>query len=201
MHPDRKTDTIAAKSVRAVALAGLAAMLSGCVGMLPHTKTVTESPWQTFQEVQQVFDQIEPYKTTSVDLREMKLDPATNPNIAILNYSDVLRRFVPSPSINAKSIDLAVMECIEAKTVCRGYEIDQKSMKRVRNGGFWMDFLNFKRKIDIEGWRFTGVILVKGDQVIYKLTGGQPSIREYEESTTPMGPLQGRGESLLGRFF
>jgi hypothetical protein len=176
-------------------------MLAGCAGMLPHSRIVTDSPWQSFKEVQGVFDQIEPYKTTAEDLKDLNLDPGSNPNIAILNYSDVLRRFVPSPSVNAKSIDVAVMECIEAKTVCRGYEIDQKSMRRVRNGGFWMDFLNFKRKIDIEGWRFTGVILIKGDQVIYKLTGGQPSIREYEESTTPMGPLQGIGESKLGRFF
>jgi hypothetical protein len=183
------------------ALFAAVAALSGCAAMLPHSRTVTESPWQSFKEVQGVFDQIEPYKTTTEDLKDLNLDPTSNPNIAILNYSDVLRRFVPSPSVDAKSIDVAVMECIEAKTVCRGYEIDQRYMKRMRNGAFWADFLNFKRKTDIEGWRFTGVILIKGDKVIYKLTGGQPSIREYEESTSPMGPLQGIGESKLGRFF
>ena len=45
--------------------------------------------------------------------------------------------------------------------------------------------------------RFNGVILIKGDLVVYKLTGGQPVIHEYEESKNPLGPLQGIGESKL----
>lgn len=178
----------------------LAVLTVGCADLLPRSKTVTESPWASFEEVQAVFDRIEPYKTTAADLRELKLDPKANPNITILNYSDVLRRFIPSPSMDAKSIDASVLECIAARTVCRGIEIDQKSMRRNRNGSFWADFLNFKRKIDIEGWRFNGVILLKGDTVVYKLTGGQPAIRETEENTTPMGPFQGIGESRLLRF-
>jgi hypothetical protein len=184
---------------RTAAIAGAAAM-AGCSSMLPHSKVVTESPWHSFQEVQAVFDQIQPYKTTLEDLKEYKLDPAANPNITILNYSDVLRRFVPSPTVDAKSIDASVQECIAAKTGCRGIEIDQKYMKRMRNGSFLLDMLNFKRKIDIEGWRFNGVILLKDNTVVYKITGGQPTIREYEENTQPMGPLQGIGESRLLRF-
>jgi hypothetical protein len=198
MNRDR---VLQARTFRTLTAAGLVLLLSGCAGLLPRTKTVTESPWQTFNEVQEVFDSIQPYKTTAVDLKDLNLDPAINPNITILNYSDVLRRFVPSPAVNPKSIDTSVLECIEATTGCRGYEIDQRHMTRSRNGDFWMDFLNFRRKTDVEGWRFTGVILIKGDKVIYKLTGGQPSIREYEETRNPMGPLQGKGEGLLGRFF
>jgi hypothetical protein len=182
MIGNSKVQTLAGRTL----LVGGILLLSGCAAMLPKTKVVTHSPWQTYQEVQAVFDGIEPYKTTAVDLKELNLDPEINPNITILNYSDVLRRFAPGPSVSAKSIDTAVLECIEAKTSCRGYEIDQRYMTRNRNGEFWMDFLNFRRKVDIEG---------------YKLTGGQPSIRETEETRNPMGPLQGRGEGLLGRFF
>ena len=147
-----------------------------------------------------MFDQIVPYQTTAADLKQLNLDPNGNPNITILNYSDVLRRFIPSPSISASDLDAGVRECITAKTTCRGYEIDQKSMKRIRNGNFWSDFLNFDRKIDIQGWRFNGVLLLKGNVVVYKLTGGQPSIQEYEENHTPLGPFQGIGESRLMRF-
>jgi len=83
--------------------------------------------------------------------------------------------------------------------VCRGYEIDQRSMKRDRYGNFWLDVFNFRRKIDIVGWRFNGVILMREGMVVYKLTGGQPAIHEHEESTQPLGPFQGIGESRLLR--
>jgi len=185
---------------KAAAVFVLPALMQGCVALLPKSKTVTQSPWQSFQEVQEVFDRIEPNKTTNADLKGLNLDPAGNPNITILNYSDVLRRFIPSPSISASDLDAGVRECISAKTVCRGYEIDQKSMKRTRDGNFWTDFLNFNRTVHIEGWRFNGVILLKGEVVVYKLTGGQPSIRELEESQQPLGPLQGIGESRLLKF-
>ena len=202
VNEDRVSDRRTVLRSGAALSAALALLLvTGCAQMLPHSKVVTDSPWQSYQEVQEVFDRIEPYKTTLEELKDLNLDPKANPNITLLNYSDVLRRFIPSPNMDAKTIDASVLECISVKTVCRGIEIDQRSMKRVRNGAFWADFLNFKRRIDIEGWRFNGMILLKGDTVVYKLTGGQPSIRESEENTTPMGPLQGIGESKLGRFF
>lgn len=55
--------------------------------------------------------------------------------------------------------------------------------------------MNFKREVDIVGWRFNGVILTKDNVVVYKLTGGQPVIHETEESRNPLGPFQGIGES------
>ena len=188
----------AAHGLRAAMGAALAS--SGCSSLLPKSTVVTESPWQTYKEAQAIFDRIEPYKTTSADLRDLSLDPGANSNITLLNYSDVLRRFIPSPSVSAAELDVGVRECIQAKTVCRGYEVDQKLLRRVRNGSFWADFLNFRRKVDIQGWRFNGVILLKGDLVVYKLTGGQPSIRESEDNRTPLGPFQGFGESRLPRL-
>ena len=189
----------------AVVIAGLLALsLSGCMGLLPRQKISTETPWHSYKEVQEVFDQIKPFETTRQDLKEFKLDPETNPNVAILNYSDVIRRFIPSTGINPKELDAGVLECVQARTQCRGFEIDHKVSNRQRAGSFWMDFTNFKRRTEIDGWRFNGVILLKGDEVVYKLTGGQPQIREVEESSSPLGPLQAPlqsfGESRLFRF-
>ena len=178
----------------------LVLLLAGCGAMLPRAQSASDSPWQSYQEAQATFDQILPYKTTANDLRALKLDPLQNPNITLLNYSDVLRRFIPSPTTNPRDLDQGVQDCIQAKSTCRGYEIDQKSIKRKRYGNFLADFLNFKRKVDIAGWRFNGVILIRDDVVVYKLTGGQPAIHELEESRNPLGPFQGIGESrLLGR--
>ncbi len=171
--------------------------LTACAGLLPRGQSVVEGPWHSFADAQRAFDQITPYRTTVADLNAMKLDPNQSPNITLLNYSDVLRRFLPSPSVNADDLDAGVKACIAAKTVCRGLEIDQRSIQRKRLGNFWVDFLNFKRHVDVTGWRFNGVLLIQGDLVVYKLVGGQPSIHEIEENRNPLGPLQSIGESQV----
>ncbi|MBE0619508.1 MAG: hypothetical protein IH605_02840 [Burkholderiales bacterium] len=192
--------TITRKRTRPTLIFGLGVvLLAGCSALLPRGETVADSPWENFEDAQETFDRIVPHQTTVEELRALKLDPMQNPNITLLNYSDVLRRFIPSPSTNTEDLDSGVQECIRAKTACKGYEVDQKSLKRRRYGNFWADFLNFKRKVDIVGWRFNGVILIKDDVVVYKLTGGQPVIHEHEENKNPLGPLQGIGESRIFR--
>lgn len=191
--------TAALASVARAAAALLVLALAGCAALLPRAKSLTESPWSSFQEVQALFDRIVPYETTREDLKSLGIDPDVNPNITLLNYSDVLRRFVPSPSINADDLDVGVRDCIAAKAICRGYELDQRSMRRQRDGNFVTDFLNFRRHTEITGWRFNGVLLLRDGVVVYKLSGGQPSIREQEENTNPLGPLQGIGESRIFR--
>lgn len=171
--------------------------LAACASLLPRAHTNTVGPWQNYHEAQQAFDKIVPYQSTLEDLKTLKLDPESNPNITILNYSDVIRRFIPSPSVSADELAPGVRECILAKAACSGYEIVQGTNTRRRYGNFWADFANFKRKIEVTGWSFSGVILVKGNVVIYTLAGGQPAIFQLEENKNPLGPFQGSGESAL----
>ncbi len=171
--------------------------LAGCSSLLPEGDVKVEGPWHSFEEAQQAFDKIVPYSTTIEDLKGMKLDPRTQPNITILNYSDVLRRFVPNASINVDHLDAGVWECISAKTACQGFEINQKSIKRDRTGNFLADFLNFKREVDVTGWSFNGVLLIKDNIVVYKLVSGQPLIREQEKVKNPLGPLQDAGGAAV----
>jgi hypothetical protein len=173
-------------------------LLAGCTGLLPKSKEATASPWQTYRDAQHTFDRIVPGKTTSVQLRELMVDPETMPNLAILNYSDVLRRFMLNQSVTLSDLDHGVQECVMARTVCRGYEINQRLVKKQRNGSFWLDLLGFKRETHTEGWRFNGLILLKDDVVIYKLTGGQPVIQESEHTQNPLGPVQSIGSKLSG---
>jgi hypothetical protein len=176
-------------------------LLAGCTGLLPRSQEITASPWQSYREAQRTFDLIVPGVTTAEDLRELKLDPETVPNIAILNYSDVLRRFMLNQSVTLSDLDHGVQECVRAKTVCRGLEINQRLVKKHRNGSFWLDVFGFKRETHIEGWRFTGLILLKEDVVVYKLSGGQPAIQESEHSHNPLGPVQSIGSKLTGGWF
>lgn len=171
--------------------------LAGCSSLLPRGNHRVDGPWESFEEAQQAFDKITPYQTRVADLKKQGLDPASIPNVTLLNYSDVLVRFIPNSAINSDELDAGVKDCIKAKAVCVGFEIDQKHVKRTRTGNFWSDFMNFRRQVDVTGWHFKGILLIKEDVVVYKLTGGQPLIQEMEYNSNPLGPLQGIGESTL----
>ena len=174
-------------------------LLAGCTSLLPRSKESSPtSPWSTYREAQAAFDQIVPGKTTLAELAELNLDPDKVPNIAVLNYSDVLRRFMLNQSVMMSDLDRGVQDCVAAMTVCRGFEINQRLVKKHRNGSFWLDFLGFRRETHTEGWRFNALVLLKDDVVVYKLTGGQPVIREQEENQNPLGPVQSIGNKLLG---
>lgn len=174
-------------------------LVAGCGGLLPRSETVTDSPWHSFEDAQRAFDEIVPYLTTAADLKRLHLDPGENPNVTILSYSDIIRRFVPSPAIGAETLDAGVLDCLRAQTGCNGYEVDHRVIHRRRHGNFFADILNFSRETEVSGWRFNAVVLVVDDVVVYKLTGGQPAIHEHEQSRNPLGPLQGAGEGILRR--
>ena len=186
---------------RIVTVFMLASLASGCTWLLPRTQESTSSPWQTYQEAQLAFDKLVPGETTAVQLRNMALDPSTNPNITILNYTDILRRFLISQSISLNDLDEGVRLCVTAKTGCRGFEVNQKILNKQRNGWFLLDLLAFKRDTEISGWAFSGLILIKDDVVIYKLTGGQPSIIGKESQQNPLGPIQAVTSKIYGITF
>jgi hypothetical protein len=182
--------------VRTVTLVLVVLACCSCSSLLPRSEDKTASNWTTYQEAQKAFDQIEPGKTTVLQLKGLSLDPSSNANIAILNYADVLRRFMVSQAISFNDLDAGVLECVTAKTQCRGFEVDQRLVKTHRKGNFWLDILGFHRETRVAGWRFNGLVLLKGDVVVYKLTGGQPAIDQLTDSNTPLGPVQ----SLAGKF-
>jgi hypothetical protein len=176
-------------------------LVSGCSALLPRSQESTSSPWTTYEEAQKSFDRLVPGETTVVQLKDMALDPSTNPNVTILNYTDVLRRFLLSQSISLNDLDEGVRLCVTAKTSCRGFEINQKVLNKQRTGYFLLDLLGFKRDTHTKGWAFSGLILLKDDVVIYKLTGGQPSIVGQESTQNPLGPLQMITSKMYGVTF
>jgi len=186
---------------RFLAVVLLLGLSSGCSFLLPRQHEATQSAWQTYQEAQQAFDRLRPGETTVAELKDMSLDPSSNPNITILNYTDVLRRFLISQSITLNDLDEGVRICVTAKTGCRGFEVNQKILNKQRNGWFLLDLLAFKRDTEISGWAFSGLILMKDDVVVYKLTGGQPSIVGKESQQNPLGPVQAITSKIYGVTF
>src|ERR1700682_5542397 len=124
---------------RRIVIVVLLGLLAGCSSLLPKSREATTSSWQSFQDAQDTFDKIIPGKTTIAQLRQLSLDPSSNSNIVILNHSDVMRKFMLSQSFSVNDLDQGVRECVTAKVLCRGFEINQTSVQKRRNGNAALD--------------------------------------------------------------
>lgn len=167
--------------------------LSGCAALLPRSKEITKSPWKSFEEAKRSFDEVVPDITTADDLKSLGFDIYNSPNVRILNYVDVATAV---QSINRQELDSGFLTCINAKNNCRAYEFEPRVIDSQRNGNFWLDITNFKRKTKESGWRFRAFFLVVDNVVIYKLWGGSPAIDQEREVNNPLGPFQEAGSML-----
>ena len=182
-----------------VALCAMAATaLVGCAELLPKARNTFESPWPDFEHARAALERIEPYRTTKADLKAADIDPYTNANIALITYSDIILRFPIGGSVPPERLDRGLRECLYAGKACYGYAMNVRDVRRDRTANFWLDSLNFYRKVDVEGWSFNALILLVDDVVVYTLYGGQPLIREVETNRQPLGPLQSWGDAIPG---
>jgi hypothetical protein len=173
-------------------------LVAGCSALLPKSKSETEVPWKTFEEVKRTYDSIEPGVTTLDELKRLGYDPFVNKNVAVLHYSDVLGKYAPN-AIRDEFLDPGLRECLQFSTRCSAYAIEYRHSRRDRVGNFFLDFINYERRTEITGWRFGAVVVVVGERVVYKSWSGVPVISEVEETSNPLGPIQDKGSSLFFR--
>jgi len=185
--------------LKSVTFLALVLSLAGCSTLLPRGSSQTASPWKTYEEARAAFDRIESGQTTAQQMRALGFDGGDAVNVTLLNYTDVITRFIPSPVIAREDLEAGILKCIEAKQACQVRQYDLKKLEKKRYGNFFADFFNFERKEEIKGWSFSALILLIDDRVIYKLWSGQPSILEYNQEKNPLGPLQGAGPSKVQR--
>ena len=173
-------------------------LLGGCAttALLPHSHVQVQATWTSFEEAKSAIERVEPHRTTAQEVRAAGFDPFANPNVELLNYSDILRRF-PLAGSNL-TIDSGLRECFDAGKRCVGYSIDVKHSDRSRVGPFLLDLLSFRRETVTTGWTFNALVLLVGDEVVYSLYGGKPSISETEKQLEPLGPFQNwNGSGLI----
>jgi hypothetical protein len=173
-----------------------ATLLVGCGGMLPTEKNIVKSPWKSFDQAKAAFDKITPYETTADDLKKLGFDPYTTPNIAILNYLDIMKLFDYDPE-HEESLAEGIRLCLEAKELCHAYDVEAADIKRKRTGNVALDMFKFKRKTYSTGWQFKALIFMIDGSVVYKMWGGKPIVDEFEEKKKPLGPLQDIGSPSL----
>jgi hypothetical protein len=147
-------------------------MTSGCGSLLPTTKQTSKSHWNSFEEAKAAFDKIIPYKTTAEEMKELGFDPFSKPNIKILNYVDIINRFIPNPSIKIEDLDEGIQTCIKARAYCQAYEFAPQDIRSKRYGNVLLDLFHFRRNVTQSGWRFEAFIVLVDGIVVYKMWGG-----------------------------
>ncbi|MES2932421.1 MAG: hypothetical protein V4805_02905 [Pseudomonadota bacterium] len=186
-------------SLQCSCLFSLLVGLTGCASLLPEGKQSTQTPWKSYSEAQEMFAKIVPGSTTLSQLKALGVDPEVTSNVGVLAQADLLRRLIPSATFDIHQIDPGLQLCLAAAQTCFAYEIEQTSLDRKRYGNFMADFFNFRRRVDVTGWQFDAIVVIKGETVIFKQWSGKPKIHQTEDERSPLGPLQGIGPGLLVR--
>jgi len=166
-------------------------LLGACASdVLPRTERDAAGPFETYEIAETAYRIIEPGVTTTAKLRELGIDPATTPNLAVLNYLDVMRAFMPSDTVRLADLDPAVQSCIASKAACTGWLLTPGASTSQRTGDVSLDVLGFRRETEETGWSASMLLLLADDVVVYKLWSGKPLSTERREETNPLGPAQ-----------
>lgn len=167
----------------------------GCVGLLPRSKEITESPWPKYDDARDAFDAVIVGRSTTDDLKQLGFDLAASPNIRVLNYLELAETLQGIPF---SELDPGLQACIRARSECRAYVFEPKRTYSKRVGNFWLDILNFKRKTHQTGWRFRAMFVLVNHHVAYKLSSGEPKIDQMQDQVNPLGPFQAPADLIVG---
>lgn len=170
-------------------------LLAACSSLLPRGSTESQSGFASFEEAREAIERVKPYETTVAQLKDLGFDVQASANVRQIPYPEVVARLAPNPSVPLAMLDPGIRDCIEARQLCRAYEFSFGRQNSYREGSFWADFLNFRRRTEITGWRFQGLIVARDGVVLFRNYGGEPQIKQTERQSNPLGPLQPAGEA------
>lgn len=179
------------KLVSVVSVVAAAASLQACASwLLPSNSQTTESPFHNYRSAEDAYNRITPYVTTVTELKSRGLNPYSTPNIKVLNYLDLVPRFLPQASMKQEDLDPAVRACLSARDNCTGWLAEPSILVNDRTGNVPLDVLGFERETTSTGWKASMLLLIQNGVVVYKLWSGTPSIIETKRDTKPLGPFQ-----------
>ncbi len=167
------------------------AWLAACAtDVLPSTSQDRSGPFATYEIAEMAFRIITPGKTDSAKLRELGIDPKTTPNMRVINYTEVMRVFMPADTVALKDLDPAVQGCINVRDHCSGYVLSPEMKETQRTGDVSLDLLGINRETKETGWAATILLLLVDDVVVYKLWSGSGRSEGTSRETNPLGPAQ-----------
>ncbi|HWM62078.1 MAG TPA: hypothetical protein VNN98_07990 [Rhizomicrobium sp.] len=171
-------------------------LLSACGGgLLPDQKAANASPFETYDQVVDAFDQIVPGMTRAEDLANLGFDARTA-NVDVLSYLNVEERFLPAAGVRWEQLNPAVQACIRAEAFCTGYVFHPGRTASKRLGHFLPDVLGFERITRSTRWSADVILLVMDGRVVHKVFSGNPRTENLDDRRQPLGPLQDLGGAL-----
>lgn len=178
----------------------LSASLAGCASLLPRGSSEQPSGFDSFEAAQHALEQVLPFRTTVAELAGLGFDPEGGRNVTRVPYPEVVTRLAPHPGVPLEALDEGVRACVVAQAQCRAYVFHLGGQTQRREGSFWLDFFNFKRTTAVAGWRFDGLVVVRGDLVVFRNFAGEARIDRTERQVNPLGPLQRAGDAVGARI-
>lgn len=178
----------------------LSASLAGCASLLPRGSSEQPSGFDSFEAAQRALEQVLPFRTTVAELAGLGFDPEGGRNVTRVPYPEVVTRLAPHPGVPLETLDEGVRACVAAQAQCRAYVFHLGGQTQRREGSFWLDFFNFKRTTAVAGWRFDGLVVVRGELVVFRNFGGEARIDRTERQVNPLGPLQRAGDAVGARI-
>lgn len=172
-------------------------LVAGCSGVLPRESTADTAKFQTYEDLMTAYAKIDVGKTRLADLTGLGFDPKTTPNIEILSYIDIINRFMPTEAMTVQRLPKAVRSCIEAQDHCSAYVMHLQNSRVRHRGSVVPDLLEIERDTSRVGWSAEVLLLMRDDQVAYKVISARPYQEDQRDETQPLGPLQDLGKMLV----
>ncbi len=169
--------------------------LAGCTALLPSSSAVSPSSFDSFEAAQAALEKTIPYKTTLEELKALGFDPQASANVTVIPYPEIISRLAPYSGVALDALDPGVRDCSRAQTQCKAYLYRFGRTDRQRDGNFLLDFFNINRHVQVRGWRFEGLVVVREGIVLFRNSAGEARLDATERTINPLGPFQRSGES------
>lgn len=185
--------------LRPIPLLLLAALaLAGCRSLLPLASSEPQQPFRSYEAAAQALARVVPYRTTRAELEVLGFHQRDSANVVRIAYPDSIARLAPNSAVPLDALDRGLRDCIVARMACQVHEYHFARQSQRRDGPFLADFFNFRRRTSITGWRFTALVVVLDDLVLFTSHGGEPRVDQVDERVNPLGPFQSIGEASGG---
>jgi len=170
-------------------------VFSGCAALLPRTTVVTKSPWKSYKDVVNSYEQVIPEKSTVHEIRKLGFDIYSTPNLKILSYVDIA---TATQMLKKEELGKGMVACLRAQHLCNGYVFEPQVAKSKRYGNFFLDVFKFRRQTETLGWKFKATFLVVDSVVLDKFWSGEPLVDQQKLEVNPLGPFQDFGTAIVG---
>lgn len=169
------------------------AIFAGCAALLPHSSSVTNSPWKSYKEVVNAYNSVVINKSTISDIKKVGFNIYSTSNLKILSFVDIA---AATSTLELKDMGGGITQCLKVRDLCSGYIFEPQVAKSDRIGNFWLDIMNFKRKTKESGWKFKATFLIVNSVIVDKFWYGEPLINLDKTVVNPLGPFQELGNII-----